>query len=338
MNKTMKITPAVIALCAFGCSSDYESDAILSVKDIVSSDIDNLTSAAQGIQDNAPTADDDGWNATDDADAVSAMRSEWHDARVAYERIEGAIAVLFPDLDASTDERYDGFIGEAADDNLFDGEGVTGVHAIERILWADSHSDTVLAFESSLSDYTVAAFPTTLDEADDFKTGLAQRFIDDATLMGSDFEFLAFDVAVVYEGVVGSMAEQVEKITLAYTGEAESRYAGHTLADMRANLEGGLAIYDAFSEWIIADGGEDLDTDVRDGFDRVMATYDAFSGDALPAVPENWNPDSPSDEDLATDYGVIWSMLDTESNPDVDGSLVSSMVEAASTIGIEVAL
>ena len=242
------------------------------------------------------------------------------------------------DLDASTDERYDGFIGEAADDNLFDGEGVTGVHAIERILWADSHSDTVVAFESSLSGYSVAAFPATETEASEFKTGLAQRFVDDAALMGSDFEPLALDSAAAYEGVVGSMAEQVEKITLAYTGEAESRYAGHTLADMRANLEGGLAIYDAFSEWIIADGGEDLDTNVRDGFDRVLAVYDTYSGDALPAVPDTWNPDSPSDDDLASDYGVIWSMLETESNPDAEGSLVHAMVEAASAIGIEVAL
>ena len=117
MNNSNKIASVVTALCAIGCGGDYESDAILGVKDVVSADILNLEAAALAIQGNAPTPDADGWNATDDADAVDAMREDWHDARVAYERIEGAIAVLFPDLDASTDERYDGFIGEAADDD-----------------------------------------------------------------------------------------------------------------------------------------------------------------------------------------------------------------------------
>lgn len=320
-------------------ADDFEADAILAVKDIVATDIGNFHSAAQGIHDGAPSPDADGWNATDDGAAVTAMKDQWYAARIAYERVEGAIAVLFPDLDASTDERYDGFIADAPDDNLFDGQGVTGVHAIERILWADAHTDAVITFESGLSGYTPAAFPADDAQAMDFRDGLAQRLVDDVAEMDSSFEPLALDAAAAYGGVVGSMAEQVEKITLAQTGEEESRYARHTLQDMRANLDGGLEIYGAFSPWIVAqDGGQELDDQVRAGFQRVQDAYDAIPGTSLPEVPATWSSSNPSAEDLATEYGQLWSLLQEESDPEVEGSLVSTMLAAAELIGIEVVL
>lgn len=332
------------ATTLWGCTKDndaedYEADAILAVKDIVAADIGNFRTAAQGIHDGAPTPDADGWSATADGAAVDAMKGQWAAARIAYERVEGAIAVLFPDLDASTDERYDGFIADAPDDNLFDGEGVTGVHGIERILWADSHTEAVIAFESGLSGYTPAAFPATEAEATDFRDGLCQRLVDDVGEMNSSFEPLALDAAAAYGGVVGSMAEQVEKITLAQTGEEESRYARHTLQDMRANLDGGLEIYGAFSPWIVAqDGGQELDDQVRAGFQRVQDAYDAIPGTSLPEVPATWSSTDPSAEDLATDYGQLWSLLQEESDPEVEGSLVSAMLAAADLIGIQVVL
>ena len=55
------------------------------------------------------------------------MRSEWKKARLACERVEGSIAVLFPEFDESTDQRYDGLLENATDTNLFDDEVVTGV-------------------------------------------------------------------------------------------------------------------------------------------------------------------------------------------------------------------
>ena len=69
------------------------------------------------------------------------MKAAWVRARTAYEHVEGAIAPIFPELDAAIDERYDGFladIGPTGDANLFDGTGVTGMHGIERILYSDS--------------------------------------------------------------------------------------------------------------------------------------------------------------------------------------------------------
>ena len=69
--------------------------------------------------------------------------------------------------------------------------------------------------------------------------------------MSIRFEPLALDPAAAYGGVVGSMHEQVEKLSLALTGEEESRCAQHTAANMRADLEGGQAIYDAFHGWVV---------------------------------------------------------------------------------------
>lgn len=338
---TRALSLVLTSAFAVGCGDDDTIDlsrqVILDVKNIVAADITNLVAAAEALRNNAPPPDTDGWNAMDDAAAVNAMKDAWRQARVAYERIEGAIAVVFPDLDTSTDERYDGFIAEGADPNLFDGRGVTGMHAIERILWADLHRPKVIAFEAGLARYTAAAFPRTMTEATDFRDGLAQRLVDDANLMNTRFGPLALDLTAAYKGVVDSMAEQVEKVSLAQTGKAESRYAQHTLADMRANLAGGLAFYDAFSAWIIdQNGGATADGAVRAGFQRIRTAYSATTGAALPAVPVTWNASDPSAADLATPYGQLWSLLQRESNPGSANSLVSSMVRAAALVGLEI--
>jgi len=318
-----------------GCADETpEQRSVLTVKAYVSVELDLLHRAALDLQAAAPDPDVDGWNAEDDAAAVEAMRRAWREARTHYERIEGAIAVLFPGLDASTDERYDGFLEEGPDSDLFDAEGVIGVHAIERILWADSVPDHVLAFESGLSGYTPAAFPATAAEATRFRDALCQRLVDDTDTMRTTFEPLALDPASAFRGVIGSMAEQVEKTSLAATGEDESRYAAHTLGDMRANLEGGLAIYEAFGPGVIVEGGGATNDGVHAGFDRVRAIYEGYTGSALPPVPEGWNPDAPSDEHLATEYGMLFAALSREADPDVADSLVSHMRAAAELLGI----
>lgn len=312
-------------------ADDLEAQAILDVKDYTSAELDALAAAAVAIQSAAPAPDADGW----DRGETAATESAWKDARGAYERVEGAIAVLFPDLDAATDERYDGFLAEGPDDDLFDGEHVTGVHAIERIVWADRHPDWVVAFESQLPYYTVASFPADEAEATRFRDELCQRLVDDAASMRDQFEPLALDAAAAFRGVIGSMAEQYEKVGLASTGEDESRYAQHTLGDMRANLDGGRATFEAFDPWLASlDGGEGIVEEIHAGFDRVDAAYDALPGDAIPAVPATWNPDAPSEADLATDYGQLWVLLSSEADVSVAGSLVERMTAAADLLGI----
>jgi iron uptake system component EfeO len=312
-------------------ATDPEAKAILAVKDYTAKELEALASAATALQAAAPAPDADGWSSGETA----AIEVAWKDARVRYERVEGAIAVLFPDLDAAIDERYDGFIAEASDDNLFDGEGVTGIHGIERIVWADRHPPGVMEFESALPDYTPAAFPASEIEATDFRDGLCQRLRDDTASMRDQFEPLALDSAAAFRGAIGSVAEQTEKVNLASTGEDESRYAQHTLADMRANLDGGYATIEAFEPWLLSlDGGEEIQRGIDEGFARLQAAYEAVDGDAIPAVPETWNPDSPSEEDLATEYGQLWLLLAEESDPELAGSLVERMTAAADLLGI----
>jgi len=331
----LALVPALLFLVSCGGGTDPETQALLDVKRYTESELDALSMAIADLAAAAPEPDADGWSATDDAAAVDEMKAAWRRARASYERIEGAIAVLFPGVDRATDERYDGFIEAAPDADLFDGAGVTGMHAVERILWADAHPSEVVAFESALPGYTPAAFPATEGEARAFRDALVGRLADDVTGMREDFAPLALDPAAAFRGVIGSMAEQLEKVNLAATGEDESRYSQHTLGDMRANLEGGRAIYEAFRPWLAEQpDGPARDEAVRAGFDRIAAAYEALGGDAIPAVPSTWNPSAPSVEDLATDYGQLWALLSRESDPEGADSLVSAMGHAADALSI----
>ena len=116
--------------------TQYESEVTKGMHDSLLVDIKSLNQAASAIGDAAP---DHAWDEAADADAIAAMTAAWLDARAAYERTEGALAPLFPDIDGAIDARYDDFLADLADDgdqDLFDNEGVTGMHAIERILFA----------------------------------------------------------------------------------------------------------------------------------------------------------------------------------------------------------
>lgn len=332
-------------LLVIACNKDNDKggvdpsvQATLSVKEIVAAELSGLADSAAALADGAPEPDADGWSADRDPDAVADLRASWGDARDSYERVEGAIAVLFPDYDYAIDARYDHFLAEGADADLFDGEGVTGMHAIERILWADAIPDEVVAFEEGLDGYLPASFPQTIDQSEGYRDALAARLALDTEAMAADFEPLALDNAAAFRGVIGSMAEQYEKVALAATGEDESRYAQRTLADMRANLAGGRALFEAFTPWLEAEGGSDLNADVIAGFERVSAAYDSISGDALPPIPADWNPDAPSAEQLDTAYGQLFELLSVEADPTVSGSLVERMAASADVIGVAVSL
>jgi iron uptake system component EfeO len=328
-----------LILASTGCGADTsgtpESQSQATVKSYVTAELGKLVDASIALRAAAPEPDADGWNAQTDAGAIAAMQARWKAARVAYEHVEGAIAVLFPDLDASTDERYDGFLESRPDDDLFDGQGVTGIHAIERILWAGHHPAPVVAFEMTLTGYRAATFPANLTQATSFRDGLATRLVTDVQSMQAMFAPLTLDTTAAFRGVVGSLGEQIEKIDLAAEGKEESRYAQHTLADMRANLDGGKITYDGFRNWVRAtSGGAALDADILAGFDRVTALYAGVSGEALPAVPAGFNPDAPTAAQLDTPYGRIFGVLSEESDGTRPASLVSRMSEAADKLGI----
>ncbi len=178
--------------------AEREEQAVVTVKGFIQKNLDDLAASSAALAEKAPPPDADGWNATADKATVDALKAEWKKARLAYESVEGAIAIVFPDLDVSTDGRYDGFIATSADDDLFDDQGVTGVHAIERILWSDQTPAKVVEFEAGLPHYKAAAFPATQAEAAAFKDKLCKRLAEETRSMAEQFKGLALDAPAAY--------------------------------------------------------------------------------------------------------------------------------------------
>jgi iron uptake system component EfeO len=326
---------SVLSLVSVAACASPQDMAKTTVKDSIARELTELTAAARALQAAAPAPDADGWTQSADAASVTRMKTEWKRMRVAYERVEGAIAVLFPETDVAIDERYDGFVSERADANLFDGEGVTGMHAIERILWSNEIPERVRTFEMGLPNSPQAArTPSTLAEATQFRDGLVARLVRDCEEMERQFRPLALDHATAFRGVVGSLEEQIEKVDKAATSEEESRYASHTLADMRANLEGGRRTFDAFRPWLESVGERALAQQIQGRFDAIDAAYRALPGESIPAVPEGFNPESPTAAHLATPYGQLRTTLRAEADPMRAESLVALMNRAAVAMSI----
>jgi iron uptake system component EfeO len=325
----------LLALTALACGAPPEQQALLDVKTYIQKNLDGLAVSAQALCDAAPTPTGRGWNAQMDKAAIDSMKATWKKARPEYERVEGAIAVLFPEVDASIDERYDGFLEGTTDTNLFDDEVVTGNHAIERILWSDSTPQRVIDFEKTLgSKYVAARFPGTEAEARDFKDKLCARWARETKQMANDFAPLALDPAAAFRGVIGSMQEQVEKVEKAATGEEESRYAQFTLADMKANLEGAKTTYAAFKPWLVSKGASPRDQRIEAAFAEVEAEYAKTTGDALPMVPATWSSLTPSMADLATPFGRLFTVVRKAADDKTAGTLASELGAAADTMGI----
>src|SRR4051794_4144051 len=119
-----RATFAVLALCLApaGCSGSdsddkddgqrFERELPQQMHDSLQDDLTQLIDAAKALQADAPTPSGRGWDGELDAGAISAMKNDWRDCRVAYEHIEGALAPVFPDLDGSLDARYDDFLAQ----------------------------------------------------------------------------------------------------------------------------------------------------------------------------------------------------------------------------------
>ena len=333
MKKTFALV-LFVAACSGTSDADYKKEVVTGMQDSISVDLQNLITAAQALQAAAPTGH--GWDATTDAAALISMKSAWRDARIAYEHVEGATAPIFPDEDYTMDARYDDFLaklGPSGDSDLFDDQGATGMHSIERILYAPTIRQEVIDFESQLPGYKGAAWPTNATEADEFKTKLCQKLIDDAKQLHDEWTPANIDIGPAFQGLVGLMNEQKEKVNLAATGEEESRYANATLFDLRNNLAGTTKIYDLFQPWILSKGG-DMDSNIQTGFKHLDDLYTASgAGDSLPATPSTWSSDMPTSTDLATPFGMLWSGVHMAVDPTADGSVVFEMNEVAVELG-----
>jgi iron uptake system component EfeO len=293
--------------------------------------------AAAELQQAAPTPPDRGWDAKADAQAIASMKEAWHEARVAYELVEGALAPIFPESDTATDFRYDDFlgvIGGVGDRTPFDGVGIIGMHAIERILWADVMPKDALEFEKQLPGYRPAAFPANAQEASDFKHKLAARLVEDVKKIESDLAPLELDIAFAFRGLIDLTAEQLEKVDRASTGREESRYALSTMRDLRANREGCLQAYNIFRPWLLLRGHAELDKKVQAAFDRLKHAYDAVPGDSIPRPPQGWSGIEPKAEHAGTDFGKLFFLVRKETDDAQPGTLQANLLAVADALGL----
>lgn len=328
---------ASLAACTDKSDAEFRAEVAATMHSTITQDLAELVNAARDLQTASPSR---AWNPVTDFAAIREMQDAWKRMRLAWEYIEGAIAPMFVELNATMDSRYEDFLvamGKDGDQYLFDADGVIGMHAIERILFAPNIRPEVITFESHLDGYKAAAYPATDNEAIAFKTQLVQRLIDDASELASSWRPEDVDIAAAYQGLVALMFEQQEKVTLAATGEEESRYANITLFDLRNNLTGTQQVYDLFRDWIRSKSAESSDHNILGKFsslDRAYAeAYTTTQSDSLPAAPPGWSSDNPTPDALATPYGTLWQQVRDSVDPNRPDSVVHEMNQVGSLLG-----
>ncbi|MBK7857470.1 MAG: EfeM/EfeO family lipoprotein [Archangiaceae bacterium] len=341
MYRSAPITAALVLLAACGQPDDtaQKEKIVEGMHSSLLAEIKKLKVAAEAMKTAAPVTQGRGWDATTDAAAISDLKARWYEARTAYEHIEGAVAPLFGEIDGAIDERYDGFLeglGATGDQNLFDGEGVTGMHGIERILWSDTTPASVKQKEATLPGNKPAAFPSTEAEAADFKNKLCAQLVTDIGTLEEQWTPAKIDLPGAYQGLKDLMNEQREKVNNASNNLEESRYSQRTMRDLRDNLDGTKAIYALFQPWIITKpkaageehSGKELDDLISQGFDQVAAAYAEVSGDAIPAPPATWSAEAPSAADLQTPFGKLYLKIRDATDPASETSVVHGMDHA----------
>jgi iron uptake system component EfeO len=328
------IACGALAGCMEKTDADFRSEVTSAMHAAMTQNLADMVQAARELQVAAPLH---GWNVVADADAITRMRDAWKSMRIAWEQVEGAVAPMFPDLDTAMDSRYEDFLaaaGAQGDPYLFDGNGVIGMHAIERILFAPVTRPEVIAYERGLTGYRQSAYPATDNEAVAFKTQLVQRLIDDATQLQSSWKPEDVDIATGYQGMVALMNEQQDKVELAATGAEESRYSNITLADLRNNLTGTTQAYDLFRDWIHSKSSAmTSDHMVQDQFSSLKTAYASTPGESLPAAPPGWVPSDPTD----SDFGKLWHQVHASVDPNSQGSVVFEMNRIAVLLGFTTA-
>jgi iron uptake system component EfeO len=326
------------ALVMAACSSDgndgpktdaeYKQSVTKGMHDTLGKDVQALHAAAVALQKAAP-AENRAWS-DEDAAAIEATTNEWLKARSAYERSEGAIAPLFGEIDAAIDARYEDFLERGSDENLFDGEGVTGMHAIERILFAKNIPASVVEVEATLDGYVPARWPENGAEAQQFKNELCQKLVEDTALLVSEWTPTRIDLSGAFGGLIALMNEQREKVNKAASAEEESRYAQRTLADIRDNLAGTRKAYELFRPWINSkEGGAEVDASIEAAFDELDRAYSSLPGDAFPPLPPDFSAENPSAANLETEFGALFDRVQQAADPNRPGSVVNGMNQAA---------
>ena len=336
----LKVNALAFALALGACSAHtnalpppvVDPTAAQATKDrivaVVQPQLDALVQAATEMHDAAPA--DRGWDPTLDAALIDSMKQAWMRAHDAYEHAEAAVEPLFPDEHLTIDGRYEVFMTSGERErNPFDDRIVVGLHAVERILWYDAIPQYVLDFEDGIPLGFRAALPANDSQALLFKTQLLSQLVAEATRV-RDLFASRLDLGRVLDGLVASLQEQKDDVSKRAFGQDESRYAQRSMDDLRSQLEGARAVYGAYRPWLLEwPDGADVDAKIGSGFDALSAAYAAIDGDAIPAGPEPWRPLHPSDADLATTFGRLFSAASTAGATAEDGSLAFELNVAA---------
>ncbi len=316
---------------------ELKADIVSSMHDLMLTELQGLYQAAVDLQAAAPSAFSPGWDPSQDSGAaIDAMKEAWSRTRLHWERAEGPVAPMFSDLDAAIDSRYDDMLKMLpdGDPDPFDGDGVVGMHAIERILYAPG-PQTVADYERSLPGSLPAAWPTSDAQAAEFKTGLCQRLVTDTQSLLGQWKTKAIDLSAVFTGLIGLIGSQAEKVGLAAMNQQqESRYSQTTMADLRSNLAGTRAVYDLFEPWLATKTyGTTLDMSAMTAFNRLDQSYQAVQGDAIPDPPATWsNPPSPGD--AVSPFGMLYATVTDEADPSRSGSAVDTLNQVARALGL----
>lgn len=323
--------------------TDFEAAVVGNTYQLLRVQVHALHQAAIDFQDAAPLPPDRGWDAALDDAALVSMRNSWVAMRRAWESAEGVLPKLFPSSDGALDSRYEDLLapstdGAAApgDPDPFDGSGVIGMHAVERILYAHDTPPAVVDWEATQVPGSMpAVWPATAAEAAAFKTELCQQLVQDTATLVESLKVEAINLAVSFEGLTGLMSAQEEKVNLAADQEEESRYSLRTMDDLRQNLAGTIAIYSEFAEWLATKpGGLAINAEVEQALNMLGQIYSAVEGDAIPEPPQHWDSKLPSTADQQTAFGVLYRAVVQAVDPNRTGSAVDAMNQAARALNL----
>ncbi|MBK7402339.1 MAG: hypothetical protein IPJ34_40415 [Myxococcales bacterium] len=160
------------------------------------------------------------------------------------------------------------------------------------------------------------------------------KIIVDAKAIRDSWRPAKIDIGTAYQGLIGLVNEQKEKVNKASEGSEESRYAQRTMKDLRANLVGTRKIYALFGPWLRSKpGGVAIDDQILAGFAKLQGVYDGVTTDAIPAPPATWSAEAPSAADLASPFGKLWSGVHEAVDPTKKESVVGQMNAAAVVFG-----
>jgi iron uptake system component EfeO len=319
MNRLAYMFLVVSAACGTSPAPATNSDddvGVAATQAYLSSSGEALTAAADTLLASTPSTP----FSSDDA-SLTAMRNAWLETRARYCNVEAAIDMLAPSTLADT---YEQDIHDARDENPFDNVGFSGLHGIERILWANLTLDATKAYEEQLFGYSNARFPEIEQEADDLRNKMIAeanaRIVEATALIAQSVVNLTFAGTFTHR----SITAQFTKVDTPQKGADASRYSRSTLADMRSNLAGARAIYTTFASRLPSDTAAAIEA----RFAAIDTQYASIAGDALPDRPEDFDSSHPSNDA----YGQLYALLAHEVDSSDPSSLVSLIDAAVSAL------